>query len=835
VRHRRSLVLACAAPWLVVAAAGAQVRGSREREPVRGWELPGLDISPNGGWRVRARAVAAARARLLAQRNFSALNAAPAGPAAATVVTGSIRVPVILFRYTDSPPGQYARDTAQYNAVLFAATPPGGRPYTLRTYYEQVSNGSFTILGSAVGWVGLAGAESTYAGAPGSCPGNPFGTNNCNGLFGGAFSLMQAGLVEAVQKADAEIDFGQFDNDGPDGLPNSGDDDGVVDAVFFLHPSMDGACVGPSNNHLWSHRSSIFVQTADSAHNGGKILVEDYILQSGLGSPSGSVCGDSAIMPIGTAAHEFGHLLALPDLYDVQGATEGVGEYSIMGSGNYTTSPSPARFDAWSLQQLGWTNVVPLTASGTYTLGPVPTADTVFLVDVQGSNPRSEYFLIENRQAVESDSAMIRFHCSVSGDPPGCGGGLLVWHIDDTKACLITVCGNNVNGGSIHGVRLEEADGLRQLWGENVANRGDAGDPYPGTSGDTAFSFATNPAAIKNVDSSFVGFAIDAIAQTVPNGEMTFQLRFGGLTVVQASDTTAEIQVDGITQHVFRDLVANGSSHIIAVADTQVTADSRSRFVFQSWSDGGAISHAVTGTVAGATYTATLTGEHRLTVTTLGSGSVTYNPVADSSGILIPQGTPVTLTATPAPSFAFGGWFGDTTAAGAVLVLPMGRPFTLVARFDPVLTIASGDPLPGGIMGKAYADTLRASGGTGTYTWQLVGSLPPGLGLGVTGLITGTPRQVGTWAFSLRATSGAQQVVQPLSITITAPQLSMDAVVAQLLTGSSTLSADDVHYLDLLGNQSGLFDVGDFLAWVQTTGATPVPPLAAARVREPRP
>lgn len=293
--------------------------------------------------------------------------------------------------------------------------------------------------------------------------------------------------------------------------------------------------------------------------------------------------------------------------------------------------------------------------------------------------------------------------------------------------------------------------------------------------------------------------------------------------------------MDGNTHHVFRDLVEDGSSHIIAVADTQVTADNRSRFAFQSWSDGGALSHAVTGNVAGATYTATLAAEHRLNVTIQGGGSVTYSPAADSSGTLIPKGTPVTLTAVPAPSLAFGGWFGDTTAGGAVLLLPMGRPFNLTARFDPMLTIASGAPRPGGIMGKAYADTLRASGGTGIYSWQLVGALPPGLGLSVTGRIAGTPRQTGTWTFSIRATSGAQQVVQQLSITITAPQLSVDAVVAQLLTGSSTLSSDDVNYLQLLGNQDGLFDVGDFLAWVQTTGVTPVPPIVAARSKERRP
>lgn len=837
----RPFLLACAASCLA-AGAGAQGRAGAPGQPTPRWELPGLDITPNGGWRVRARAVAATRARLLAQRSFALLNAAPTGAAAVNAVTGTLRVPVIMFRYQDSPADQYSRDTAQYDATLFATVPPNGKPYTLRTYYEQLSNGLFSIQGAAVGWVALSGGETIYTGVAGTCPGNPYGTNNCNGLFSGsAFAAMQAGLVEAVQHADSQIDFGQFDNDGPDGIPNSGDDDGVVDAVLFLHPSMDGACLTPTNNHLWSHRSSIFVTTNDSAHNGGKIVVRDYILQSGLGRADGSPCDSTAIMPIGTAAHELGHILALPDLYDVNAATEGIGEYGLMGSGNYTTGTSPARYDAWSLQQMGWTTVQPLTATGTYSVGPVPTADTVFYVNVQGSNTRNEYFLIENRQEVQSDSAMLRVHCGLSGNPPGCGGGLLIYHVDGVKACMINACGtNSVNTGSIHGLVVEEADGLRQLWnGVNGDNRGDGGDPYPGTTGNTAFSFGTNPAAVKNVDGSFVGFAVDSIRQLVPNGAMAFRLRFGALTTVAANDTAAQVQVDGQPYRAFQDLLDDGSSHVIAVADTQLSKSGRTRYTFQSWSDGGAISHTITGTSAGATYTATLARAHRLDVSVAANGVVAYSPAGDTSGTFIAQGTPVTLTATPDSTYAFGGWTGDTTANSATLVLPMGRPFAVSALFDPALVVGTPGQLPGAVMGKGYLYSSPVTGGNGTYSWsRSSGTLPPGLALSVSGLISGYPAQAGTFAFTLRVTSGAQQQLLADTIVVTRPALATAAVVAQLLNGASTLTTDDLRYLDLLGNNTcgggasvtaACFDLADFLAWVQISGATPGPALAAAR------
>jgi hypothetical protein len=208
---------------------------------------------------------------------------------------------------------------------------------------------------------------------------------------------------------------------------------------------------------------------------------------------------------------------------------------------------------------------------------------------------------------------------------------------------------------------------------------------------------------------------------------------------------------------------------------------------------------------------------------------VGYSPTADTSGTFVAQGTPVTLTATPTPPFVFGGWTGDTTASNPVLTLPMGRPFNLTARFDPQLAITSGDPRPGGLMGRPYADTLLTTGGTGTNTWQVVsGALPTGLTLAANGRITGIPSQTGSFTFTVRVTSGAQQQQQQFGLVITAPTLATAAVVTRLLTGAGALSVDDLKYLDLLGNKNNTFDVGDFLAWVQATGATPAPPVIVA-------
>ena len=43
-------------------------------------------------------------------------------------------------------------------------------------------------------------------------------------------------------------------------------------------------------------------------------------------------------------------------------------------------------------------------------------------------------------------------------------------------------------------------------------------------------------------------------------------------------------------------------------------------------------------------------------------------------------------------------------------------------------------------------------------------------------------------------------------------------VVDQLLAGGTHLTANEMTYLDLLGNHNGQYDVGDFTAWLDKTG-----------------
>jgi hypothetical protein len=366
------------------------------------------------------------------------------------------------------------------------------------------------------------------------------------------------------------------------------------------------------------------------------------------------------------------------------------------------------------------------------------------------------------------------------------------------------------------------------------SDRGDAGDVYPGTAPNTALVFRTNPAALKNLDASFAGFAVDSIQQLVTDRTMSFRIRFGALTVVRASDTAATIQFDAAPFNVFRDLLDEGSSHTVGFTDPQLSANGRTRWHLASWSDGGAASHPITGSLAGDTLIANLARDFKLIATATAGGTIQADTggvditSSVASGAFIREGRSVTLTATPDSGETFGGWSGDTVTANAVVVLPMGRPYTLTATFG-TLAISSGMTRPSGVMGASYADTLRTTGGTGTNSWSVTGgALPLGLTLDApTGIVSGFPRQTGNFTYTVTVTSGAQSQGKTFTLSVTAPTLATADVTAQLLGPTAPLNADQIRYLDFLGNSNSMFDIGDFLAWVKATGA----PLSAAALQ----
>ena len=104
----------------------------------------------------------------------------------------------------------------------------------------------------------------------------------------------------------------------------------------------------------------------------------------------------------------------------------------------------------------------------------------------------------------------------------------------------------------------------------------------------------------------------------------------------------------------------------------------------------------------------------------------------------------------------------DSNSASAVRALSI-----TVAPAPVTITTAS---LPNGQIGVPYAQTLQASGGTGSYTWSVSsGALSAGLSLSASGQITGTPTTSGNASFTIKVSdTGSGSATRSLSISVAA-------------------------------------------------------------------
>jgi M6 family metalloprotease-like protein len=370
------------------------------------------------------------RAQLLADDALEGLtprNAASQGAA----VSGVLRVPVIPVHYSDVT---QPFDAARLDRRLFGKSVADTLSYA--DYWSEVSGGLLQVEGAVTPWVALSQPAGYYL------PSSDYGWAS----FGRTAELR----VEALETADLTLDFSQFDNDGADGIPNSGDDDGFVDFVAIVYALPCPGIVRAGA--IWPHRAAMVpLATNDTAANGTMIRIADYVILPAVDPQS---CGP---MHIGVLAHETGHALGLPDLYDYDGSSQGIGAWGLMGTGSHSARHSPAHLSAWEKEQLGWVRVNWLRDDTQFAAQPIEREPLVFRYDIPGT---SEYVLFENRQRIGSDRNLP-------------GHGLLAWRIDPERAELAAWNSDERRAA----VSLVAADGRADL---ARGRRADATDPYPG-------------------------------------------------------------------------------------------------------------------------------------------------------------------------------------------------------------------------------------------------------------------------------------------------------------------------------------------------------------------
>lgn len=478
--------------------------------------------------------------------------------------------------------GQFLNVTNTPCSDFVIDPPPHNRAYfldhlrALNNYYSKVSHGKVTI-DTVNSQVFPIQDDSTYTVPHRMAYYHPF-------LQKDSIDLRLAELFyDAIQAADSEVDFRQYDvvvvfhagvgqdfdlfldptpYDIPSVFINRTD---LKNLLAPDDPNFVGIAVENGNYHL--DRGLILPETQNH------LLFDNW--QEVFGS--GATPCEYQIGLNGTFAFIFGFYLGLPALYDTQTGTTGIGKFGLMDQGSANLNGLvPAVPSAWERFFMGWEEPIESPNSATIHLSEVESGSdtTIWKVTLNAS----EYFLIENRCAhvrpgVSLDSiqyqlylqspsriwpslfpllrdslravfspntgVMLRIPKYDYGLP---GSGLLIWHIDES-IIQSNLANNQVNINRDHrGVDLEEGDGAQDLGydagilGANI-NIGWYFDPwFAGNEGffhlnpdyprdaaqNVGFTPFTNPATTTNAY-LYTGVSIDSIG---PAGSvMSFCIR----------------------------------------------------------------------------------------------------------------------------------------------------------------------------------------------------------------------------------------------------------------------------------------------------------------------
>ncbi len=415
----------------------------------------------------------------------------PAFENAAGNITGTAFLPVVLVDFSDNQAERTLHTQAAFQNMLFQDGYPHGAG-SLRDYYQDQSGRLFDVTGQVSPWLRMPRTYSTYVGSK-------YGYQSAEP---NDFTLIR----EAAAAADASMNFCNADTDR----------DGFVDSFFVVHAGP-GAEEGRVSSRLWSVKWDLptAYTTQDVCANGQRVKIQNFTIEpeeyvtAGYTAPG----APARMISIGIFAHEFGHALGLPDLYDTDSSsTGGVGHWCVMASGSWGFNGGkpwlPTPFSAWAKLKLGW--ITPQNVTQNRLGVAIPSADAPFVgrftgvyrLAAGGSATSKEYFLVENRQAI-----------GWARDFPT--GGLAIWQIDD-----------NIDGNandSHRQVELLMADGMGQL--------DDAGDLFPGTYGTRYIDGTTSPNT-----NTFTGAATGVAIRSIGDAGATTRADL----IVSASTTTSD-------------------------------------------------------------------------------------------------------------------------------------------------------------------------------------------------------------------------------------------------------------------------------------------------------
>ncbi|MCE1197472.1 MAG: M6 family metalloprotease domain-containing protein [Marinilabiliales bacterium] len=390
-------------------------------------------------------------------------------------VTGNWKFLCILIGFTDKA---FTKTKADFENLLnqtgYSADNATGSVYDFyrENSYGQVST-SFTVAGPYTALHDMA-----Y-----------YGANDANGED----IRPEALVAEAVNQADAEVNFADFDNDK----------DGKVDGIYVIHAGY-GEDSGASANTIWAHSSTIPTLTLDG------VKISNYACSSELRGTTGT-----GITRIGVICHELGHIFGTADFYDTNyttnGSYDGTGKWDLMGNGSWNNSgATPAHHNPYTkVFVYGWATAKKFTSGATVTLKDAETDNGSFYTFQTPTS--NEYFILENRQQKKFDASLP-------------GHGLIIYHVDGN---FIATAKDEINVGSHQGMYpvCASATGLPP---STYGTINSTGLPFPGSENKSSFTDLTIPnslswagaksnAPITNITEDNTAKTISFLAPVIPD------------------------------------------------------------------------------------------------------------------------------------------------------------------------------------------------------------------------------------------------------------------------------------------------------------------------------
>jgi M6 family metalloprotease-like protein len=317
---------------------------------------------------------------------------------------GTPKIPVILLDFADYPRSK-STSLSSTASSIFGYGDTDNFPYNSVTrYYYRSSYKQLLIKGNVLGWYRAKYKRAHYS-------------DNYE-------SLIKEALV-------------YFDKRGVDFRPYDYDKNGTIEGMYFLWTGPSGGV----DSNWWPMCESW--QGSTLRVDGKKI---DQYVWSWFSEYDPGTSPDFKL-DVATLAHETGHLLGLPDLYDYepnQGPKGGVGGLDLMD--NY------GDINCFFKYLLGWIKPT-IISSGMRVINLRPSGlypDAVLIKKGYNGNKFSEYFMVQYRKKVGND---VEYPTN----------GLIIWHVDGTLTRFTKEFQYDNSYTKHKLLKLMEADGLEEI------------------------------------------------------------------------------------------------------------------------------------------------------------------------------------------------------------------------------------------------------------------------------------------------------------------------------------------------------------------------------------